>query len=174
MFTARLTESLGAPEGITSRFLIEQKVDLAACPEPLYLARERETGVRRWVKCSDGTEESLERLRNEAQILAGLSHPHLPVLQADASDADEPHLVFPWQAEVSLAKKELADLSAPDRARIAEGLVQVVSYLQAEKPPVSHNRMELDNFWVSPEILWPKLWGFGYAQAGAAVEQLRA
>ena len=75
MYGARLSELWGASEAIQQYFLFEQKLALALSTEPVFLAREQSSGMRMWVKLSDGSEESLQRLTIEADILRSLSHP---------------------------------------------------------------------------------------------------
>ncbi len=170
MFTARLTETWGASTEIQALFLIEQRLDLVASTEPVYQVRERGTGIRSWIKCSDGTEESVERLRSEAFILPPVSHPHIMSFQADRSTDNPPFLVYPWQAEVPLADLQIHSISGPDRARMALALVEAAEQLQANA--VSHGRILLENLWISPSVQWLRLAGFNHASLEASRQLL--
>ena len=174
MFTVRATESWGAPEEVQAAFLLDRKLDLVATTEPVYLGRERGTGHHLWIKCSDGSRESNERLAREERLLAGLGHPHILPLIADREEGAASYLLFPWQAELPLDAKSLAELPCADRARLAVDFVEVICFLQSRPAPVAHNRLVLENLWMTPRVHWLRLSGFSHAVAGASAESLRA
>ena len=144
-------------------FLIEQRLDLVATTEPVFLVRERGTGIRSWIKCSDGSEESTQRLRNEAFILPRIAHPHILSYHADRSGDHVPFLMYPWQADVPLVELEIAAISGPDRARLALALTEVIVHLQSLDSPVAHGRILPENLWLTPTIQWLRLTGFSHA-----------
>ncbi len=165
MYGARLSELWGVSEAIQQYFVFEQKLALALSTEPVLLAREQSSGMRMWVKLSDGSEESLRRLACEADILRSLSHPHVIGLKIDKRDFSVPFIGFPWQAEQPLADLDADTLSEPDRIRISLSLLDIINHLQNLEQPVAHCRINSENLWVSPSAGWIRLASFGHALA---------
>lgn len=127
-----------------------------------------------WLKCSDGTRESQDRLAAEQRLLHGLQHSHILPLIADHAAEVGGLLLYRWQAEQPLSAALLAQIPCVDRARLAGDLLDTVQYLQTLSPPVAHSCLVLENLWVSPHVRDLRLAGFNHAQAGAGVELLRA
>ena len=163
MYGARLSELWGVSEAIQQYFLFEQKLALALSTEPVFLAREQSSGMRMWVKLSDGTEESIKRLAIEADVLRSLNHPHIMSLKIDKRDYEVPFIGFPWLAEQPLADLDIDALSSPDRIRLALSLLEIIEYMQSLDSPVAHGRINTENLWVSPTAGWVRLASFGHA-----------
>jgi hypothetical protein len=174
MFSVRATEAWGAPDAVQASYLLERRLDLAATTEPVYLGRERATGYRVWIKCSDGTTESATRLATEARILTGVRHPHILPLQADLSDRECACLLYPWQAEQPLSAVGLTEIPSADRVRLASDFVAAVHFLQTLDPAVAHGRLVLENLWLTPLVHWFRLTGFSHAAVEASAELLRS
>lgn len=172
MFSVRATEAWGAPESVQAEFLLERRLELPAT-ELVLAGRERTTGVLVWIKCSDGTPESAQRLAAEGRVLAGLDHPHVLRLKSDQSAAADPHLLYRWEAEEPLAADRLATLQPVDRVRLAEALVGTVEFLQTQDQPVAHGQLVVEHLWVTPRLHWLRLAGFQQAVAGADEAALR-
>ncbi|MCB1216549.1 hypothetical protein KDL44_04115 [bacterium] len=163
MYGARLSELWGVPEGIQQFFLLEQKLALALSTEPVFLAREQSSGMRMWVKFSDGSDVSLKRLAVEADALRSISHPHIIALKIDKRDFDVPFIGFPWMAEQPLADMDVDAMSTPDRIRMALSILEIIDHLQGMDHPVAHNRINTENLWISPSTGWVRLASFGHA-----------
>lgn len=174
MFTAMATESWGAPEAVQAAYLLEQRLDLLSSNEPVYLSRERGTGQRFWVKCDDGTAESIARLAQEKAVLAGFEHPHILPLKADMSSDDAHWLVFHWQGEQPLTESILSSLTQCDRVRLAMDLLDTVNNLHAGEKPIAHGHLELECLWVTPLTHWLRLCCFGHAMIAANEQDLSA
>lgn len=171
---ARLSELWGVSEAIQQYFLFEQKLALALSTEPVFLAREQSSGMRMWVKLTDGTEESHKRLSVEADILRSLGHPHVLGLKIDKRDFEVPFIGFPWHAEQTLADLDLDDMPGPDRLRLAISLIDIIDYLQSLDSPVAHSRINTENLWVTPTTGWIRLASFGHAMVSPLESDLLA
>jgi hypothetical protein len=165
---------MGAPEAVQAAYLIERRLDLPYWAEPIYQARNRASGKRVWLKCSDGSADSVSRIGREGRLLKLLAHPNVLPSAATDGPADAACLAYPWGAEAPLESLAPAGWSAPDRARLALALQDVVSHLQSLPEPVAHTSLRADTLWVTPGIHWLKLVGFGSAVEGASPEQLQA
>lgn len=174
MFTVRATESWGAPDDVQAAFLLERKLDLAATTEPVFLGRERGTGHHLWIKCTDGSRESLKRLSREEQLLARLMHPHVLPMIADHDYGTGNYLLYRWQCEQPLDLPTLDTMPGVDRARLVNDLLDTLHYLQTQSVPVAHGRLVVENLWITPNVHFLRLAGFSHAQAGADDELLRA
>jgi hypothetical protein len=174
MFTVRATETWGAPEEAQSAFLLEGRLDLTATSEPIFLGRERGTGHYMWIKCSNGSRESQDRLAAEQRLLHGLHHGHVLPLIADHAAEVGGLLLYCWQAEQPLNELRLAQMPCVDRARLAGDLLDTVQYLQALSPPVAHRCLVLENLWITPRVHYLRLAGFNRALAGASAEMLES
>ena len=174
MHGARLSELWGVPEGIQQYFLLEQKLALALSTEPVFLAREQSSGMRMWVKFSDGSEESLRRLAVEADILRSLAHPHVLSLKIDKRDFEVPFIGFPWLAEQPLADMDADAMSGADRIRLALSILEIVDYMQGQDEPVVHGRINTENLWVSPSTCCVLLAIFGHAVRSTEEDELLA
>ena len=174
MFSARITDSLGAPEAVQAAYLIERRLELPDWQELVFQVRHRLTGQRVWIKCSDGSPASDMRLESEGRLLARLAHPNiLPLAAPDGLPACA-CLIFPWSAETVLASLSPAGWSAADRSRLALALLDVLSYLQGLPQPVAHGALHPDNLWITPGIHWLKLTGFGLSIEAASDAELQA
>jgi len=172
MFSVLVTEAWGASEAVQAQYLIERRLDLAASTEPVLLVRERASGQRLWLKCSDGTPASPDRLVGELRILGRLTHPHLlSPLPRKAGD-DEPFILYPWRAEEPLSGLELPRLAPADRLRVAAALFAVTAYLHGQTPAVLHGAPALENLWLTRGVAWLRLAGFNRASDNATPPQL--
>ena len=163
MYGARLSELWGVTEAIQQMFVFEKKLALAVITEPVFQAREQSTGMRMWVKLSDGTEESNKRLSIESDMLRSLNHPHIMDLKIDKRDWEVPFIGFPWHAETPLADVDMESISDPDRIRLAISLLEIIDYMQTLDDPVSHGRINTENLWITPTSGWIRLASFGHA-----------
>jgi serine/threonine protein kinase len=174
MYGARLSELWGVSEAIQQFFVFEQKLALALSTEPVFLAREQSSGMRMWVKVSDGTDESLKRLAKEADILRSLNHAHILGLKIDKRDFEVPFIGFPWQAEQPLAELDPDAMSGPDRIRMSLCLLEIIDYMQSLDDPVAHCRINTENLWISPTTGWMRLACFGHAMLSPQENDLLA
>jgi len=172
MFTSRLTETWDASEEVSTRFLLERRLDLASSPDPVFLARERETGIQRWVKCLSGDDESVDRFTTESTILSTLVHHCLLRLYDSCEEPSARYLVYEWCAEEPLSLEILEALSTPDRCRLAIALIDVLGYLQEQDEPIAHRQLALDWLWVTPTVRHLHLAGLSNAVTGASSDEL--
>lgn len=174
MFTVRATEAWGAPEDVQAAFLLENKLDLTATTEPVFLGRERGTGHYLWIKCTDGSHDSLARLNREEQLLGRLAHPHILPLIADHDYGTGNYLLYRWQGEHPLDMATLTRMPGVDRARLINDLLDTLHYLQTQSSPVAHGSLQLENLWITPNVHYLRLTGFNSAEIGADNDLLRA
>jgi hypothetical protein len=173
-FAARISDSRGAPDVLQADFLIEHLLDTPGFEEPVYLGRDRDGGVRSWLKHSSGDPASAARIAAEAKLLPRLDHPHVIRLLRSTVEAQTPWLAYMWQAEAPMNPARLAGMPAVNRARLAQELLDTVGYLQDLAEPVAHQRLELGALWVSSELCWLRLAQFGEAATGASLDELMA
>lgn len=173
-FTARISDARGAPDALQHEFLIEHRLDTPGYEEPVYLGRDRQTGIRNWLKHATGEADSAARIINEARLLPRLEHPHIIRIARDAAQSASPWLAYAWQAEAPLASSRLSSLSSTSKARLAQELLAAVGYLQDLAEPVAHQHLGLGALWVTSELCWLRLAHFGQASIGASVDELAA
>jgi len=174
MLSARLTDTFGAPEVVRALYLIERRLELPGWDEPVFLARTLGSGCRAWLKCSDGSAESSQRLVDETVLHAKLGHPHILQLAGDGALDPAVCLAYRWEVEAPLSGGKPKRRGETGPLRIAAALLDVIGFLQQSDLPIAHCRLALDALWVTHEISWLKLAGFGRAHEGADEEALAA
>ena len=174
MLSARLTDPFGTPEVVRTAYLIERRLELPGWGEPVFLARSLDSGRRLWLKCSDGSAESSQRLVDEAVLHAKLGHPHILQLAGDGALDPAVCLAYRWEAEAPLSGSKAKRQGETGLLRVAAALLDVVGFLQRSDPPIAHCRLVLDALWVTHEVSWLRVAGFGHAHAGATEEALAA
>ncbi len=168
MFHTRITETWGAPVVVGDRYLLERLVEHPS-DDRIVCARERDTGIRRWVKFA-ATPEQESSLLNELAVLRIASHQVIAALAA-ANQAGEPGwYAVEWQGEVPLDDEHLHRLPAIDRLRIANLLVNLVEYLIGLR--VALPSLCLEQLWVTPALHNLRLVGLPGVQTNAQADAI--
>lgn len=160
MFETRISKSWGVGEGILAKYFLE---DLAQDIEGgvlLFVARDKNTGRKVWLKTGDGSGAAINMIESEAEAWGNIKHPNILCPGKLEPTGPDGFIAFPWQGETPLTEYDQAGLSPPDRVRICAGLIEAVAFLQAQEEPISHNSIHQGNVWLKAGLLWPLLFGF--------------
>ncbi|UQA63976.1 protein kinase [Polyangium aurulentum] len=141
----------------------------------VWKALDQETGEAVAVKVLPGGEpESATRFAREAQILAGLSHPHVVRYVAHgASDEGAPYLVMEWLDGEDLAARLLrGPLAVDESVALALQVADVLAF--AHERAVVHRDLKPSNLFLPGGRLdTVKVLDFGIAHAGRATRMTR-
>ncbi len=172
MFETRISKSWGIGEDVLARFFLESLHEDISGGLLLFIARDKLTGRKLWLKVSDESEAANTTLAAEAALWDGIEHPNLlaPCQQDVAGFQD--YIAYPWQDEVPFKDTDQAALSPPDLVRICIGLLNGVMYLQSLKNPVAHNQLGKSSLCLAASHHWPILTGFHLATSGASEKVL--
>lgn len=118
----------------------------------------------KFVKAGGETDELLERFRNERQVLAALSHPHIARLLDGGVTADgAPYLVMEYIPGLSLHRYcDAHRLDTAGRLRLFRLVCLAVDY--AHRQAVVHRDLKPDNVLVTADGT-PKVTDFGLAKS---------
>ena len=174
MFDTRISKSWGVGEGILASYLLESLSQDIKGGLLLFVARDKQTGRKVWLKASGGSEAAVKLLAAEAVAMQQIEHQNiLSPCNVESATTGE-CLAFPWQGETPYAEYDQASLSQPDKLRIGLGLLAAVAFLQALAEPVVHNSIQLANLWLRPGLHWPLLVGFQAANTKPSNKDLAA
>ena len=138
-----------AGELFAQRFLVEDQI-AAGGIGAIFRAIDHETGRPVALKLlqSHGSEEDVERFAREAQILAGLHHPHIVSHVAHGVDgANQPYLVMEWLEGENLAERlRRGPLGLRDTMMVALGVGAALA--EAHERGVIHRDLKPSNLFL--------------------------
>lgn len=154
MQLAALEVSWGISAEAEDKYLILEELSAPGSTR-WFSARERLTGIRRWLEAAPDAAEQTA-LAAVAAKLGRLGHPHI---LAPAGRGNG-FIAYEWRGEAPFGPRSLGSLAALERVRLAGQLVQAVEYLHGQPSPITHGALGLQSLWVAPAANWLRLAGF--------------
>lgn len=117
--------------------------------------------------------DALEALREEAQLLFGLRHPHLPLVSDFFVEQGRPCLVMEFIAGQDLHALLMArggPLAEAEALHLIAQITEALAYLHTQTPPIVHRDVKPANIRVRPDGS-AVLVDFGIAKVGGAGTQ---
>jgi serine/threonine-protein kinase len=175
------TPGLVAPTGtlpqqlvLEGRYVIEQKLGQGGMGA-VYRARDLRLSTVQWAikEMSQSAitgplerQQARDAFRQEAELLAGLSHPNLPRVVDHFEQDGKAYLVMefvPGESLLGLARREGLPLPAPRVLEWARQICEVLEYLHSQSPPVIFRDLKPANIMITPRGQL-KLVDFGIAR----------
>ena len=168
MFRTRMTEAWGAPEGVRSLYLLERLLENQS-DRQLVCARERATGIRRWLVYTDSPAGE-EGLQAELAAIRQAQHPAISKLSEAGPPGESAWFAMDWKGEVPLDAEMLQKIPVIDRLRIVPVLISVIEHLS--ELGIAIQSLGQSHIWVSPALHACRLVGLSGARTGAGPEAI--